>query len=71
MSGALNPSVMLLCKLGSAIVHAEELLSPDSHAFDQDALRAILADPEVSAWISQMNEMALLPLKRSARGEQS
>lgn len=32
---ALKPSPMLLCLLGSIVVHAEELLSPDGHAFDK------------------------------------
>lgn len=64
MGDVLNPSPTLLCKLGSIIVHADEYTSPDGHVFDASALRALLLDPEVQAWIVGMGEMALVPLKR-------
>jgi len=60
-----EPSVSLLCKLGSIIVHADEMTEPGGHEFDHAALRTLLADPEVKAWIKGMG--AMLPLKRSAR----
>jgi hypothetical protein len=65
MSDVMNPSPALLCKLGSIIVHADELLSPDGHHFDREALAQVLADPEVAEWLRGMGEMALIPLKRS------
>jgi hypothetical protein len=61
---ALNPSPALLCKLGSIVVHVEEMMSPKGHAFDRIALQKLLNDAEVKAWIWQMDEMAMLPAKR-------
>ena len=62
----LSPSVLLLVKLGSAIVHADEFHSAGGHEFDLVAMKQLLADPEVIAWISEMTKMAMLPVKRSA-----
>lgn len=61
---ALKPSVALLCKLGSVIVHADELLSPTGHRFDRDAMKTVLLDPEVQEWLTAMGKMAMLPVKR-------
>lgn len=58
------PSLSLLAKLGSVAVHADELLSPNGHAFDRSALQQLLRDPEVMAWIKDMGP--LLPRKRSS-----
>lgn len=65
MSDALNPSVSLLCKLASVAVHAEEMISSDGHPLDRVALESALADPEVGAWISAMDILALAPKKRA------
>ena len=65
MTDVLNPSAPLLCKLGSIIVHADELLSPDGHAFDREALKALLDDPAVNEWLAGMGELAMIPLKRN------
>lgn len=54
----------LVVKLGSIMVHAEELTEPGGHAFDVAALRGLLEDPEVRAWREQMDALALLPEKR-------
>ena len=59
----LTPS--LASKLGSIAQHVDEgLLGPRGHPFDLEALRTLLADPEVSAWLGQMYAMAMLPVKR-------
>jgi hypothetical protein len=58
----LEPSVALLAKLGSIVVHFEELLSSKGHAFDKHALNTLLADPEVKQWLKQMG--GYLPVKR-------
>ena len=58
----LKPSVALLCKLGSAVVHAEELLSPKGHVLDKEALGSLLTDPEVKDWVKAMG--VYLPVKR-------
>lgn len=60
----LEPSLSLLSKLGSIAVHVEELLSPKGHAFDRTALEGVLKDPEVVEWLSAMQGMAMLPVKR-------
>lgn len=65
MSDSLYPSLSVLVKLGSIMVHAEEGIEPGAHSFDRDALKALLADPDVRAWRKQMDELALLPVKRS------
>jgi hypothetical protein len=62
--GPLNPSVALLVKLGSIIVHAEELLSPGGHHYDSIALRQLIEDEEVKTWLIAMDKMAFLPKKR-------
>ena len=64
MEGPLHPSVGLLCKLGSIIVHAEEAASPDGHPFDNIALRSLTTDPEVLQWLAVMRKAAFLPVKR-------
>jgi hypothetical protein len=61
----LSPSPQLLIKLGSAVVHAEEFLSPHGHEFDKQAFDQLLADPDVKAWIATMTTMAFLPVKRN------
>jgi hypothetical protein len=58
----LKPSLSLLVKLGSAVVHIEEFLSPQGHEFDKHALDTLLHDPEVKTWLKQMG--AFLPVKR-------
>ena len=61
---ALNPSPALLCKLGSILVHVEEMQSSDGHAFDKLALGQLLADDEVAEWREVMDNMGMLPKKR-------
>lgn len=61
---AIRPGIGLLAKLGSIIVHADEMLSPDGHEFDADALKVLLYDEEVQQWITDMGP--LLPRKRTA-----
>lgn len=61
----LQPSVGLLVKLGSIAVHADEFTSPRGHEFDLQAMKQLLADPDVVAWIAAGTKAAMLPLKRS------
>lgn len=61
---ALHPSVTLLCKLSSVVVHADEYLSPDGHDVDLVALHSALRDPEVKEWIEQMAASGMAPVKR-------
>lgn len=64
------PSIQLLVKLGSAVVHAEELLSPGGHEFDKAAFEGLVNDPEVRMWINAMTKLAMLPVKRAATPKQ-
>ena len=64
IEGVMRPSMSLLCKLGSIVVHADEGLSNDGHPFDLTALRGLLGDPEVVAWLKGMQAAAFLPVKR-------
>ena len=59
---AQNPSLTLLCKLGSIVVHADEALSVGGSPYDIEAIKPLLTDPEVKQWIADMG--VLLPQKR-------
>jgi hypothetical protein len=69
----LKPSPSLLIKLGSAMIHAEEMLETRTgmmlgeHAFEFDipAFETVAKDDEVLEWVKAMGPM--LPLKRSTR----
>ena len=52
----------LAVKLGSIVVHVEELLAPQGHHFDRAALEALLRDEEVASWLKAMGP--LVPCKR-------
>jgi hypothetical protein len=58
------PSVSLLVKIGSALVHAQEFIGKDGDLFDLHALHVALDDPDVKAWIEEGIDKALLPLRR-------
>lgn len=60
----LKPPITLLVKLGSIAVHADEMLSADGHHFDRVALQGLIADPEVVAWVKEMDAAAMVPKKR-------
>jgi len=66
MTDLLKPNLALLCRIASIAVHADELTSPDGHDFDRDAIRSLLADPEVADWLKKMGKAALIPVKRKA-----
>jgi hypothetical protein len=63
-NNALNPDPTVLIKLGSLAVHVEEFLSDDAHYLDRVAIERLLLDPEVKAWLKEMDKMAFLPVKR-------
>lgn len=54
----------LLVKLGALAVHTAEMLSNDCHPYDRVALRAMLADPELMAWLKVMDAESLVPKRR-------
>lgn len=58
-------SASLASKLGSIVVHLEECFIDDrGHPLDLEALKPLLSDVEVCEWMTLMNELALLPVKR-------
>lgn len=58
------PNMGVAIKLASIAVHADELTSPDGHPFDAEAIRVLLADPELVAYLDTLRPLALLPEKR-------
>lgn len=62
--GPFTPTPALLSKVGSIVRHAEEFLSPGGHHLDAEAVKTLLADPEVVDWLAAMDDLALLPEKR-------
>lgn len=63
----LKPSPQLLIKLGSLIVHYQELNSKDGHALDKISIDALLNDGQVKEWLDGMDAMAFLPVMRNKR----
>jgi len=70
MSDPLKPSIPLLIKLGSIIVHQEEKMSSQGHWMDQAALDTVRNDPEVVEWLGEMGRMAFLPVKRQTSNQE-
>jgi hypothetical protein len=60
-----DPSLQLLIKPGSLIVHYQELTGFGAHPYDRDAIKTLENDPEVIEWIREMGKMAFLPVKRN------
>lgn len=61
----LKPTASVLSKLGSIVVHLEEMMDQSKgHPFDKIALDQLLKDPELIEWLEQMQKYALLPVKR-------
>lgn len=61
---ALKPEAALLIKLGSLIVHYQEMNSGKGHLFDAEAIRGLEADLEVREWFDAMGKGAFLPVRR-------
>lgn len=60
----LKPSLALLVKLGSALVHAEEFMSPKGHPLDKTAFDDLMNNAEVKTWLSDLSAKGYLPVKR-------
>jgi len=54
----------LWLKLGCIAVHAEELISPDGHEFDKEALRGLLQDAEVRRFLDAPKNKVYFPRRR-------
>lgn len=57
-------SVAATAKIASILAHLEEFASEDGHPFDRTAAVALLADPEVQAFIEAARARGLVPLRR-------
>ena len=60
----LRPSTAILCALVSAIIHADEFMSPNGHRHDLIAFRVCLERPDLQAWIAGMVKAGFEPVKR-------
>ena len=60
----LAPDASTLIALGSALVHAQELLSPTGAPEDKAAFDSVMSQPNVQEWLAAMAKMAFLPVKR-------
>lgn len=65
LTQCLKPSAALLCKLGSIAVHVEEMFSATGHEFDKVATEQLIRDAEVQEWLRAMDNLAMLPKKRT------
>lgn len=61
---SLTPSFQVLVKLGSIVVHYQELNSPGGDPMDKKAIDTLESDPEVIEWLAKMTKLAFLPVKR-------
>lgn len=69
MTDPLKPTSALLCKLSSIAVHADEMISPDGHDFDREALLSLIGDREVRQWVKEMTALGFAPVKRNLRAK--
>lgn len=60
----LRPQLALLVKLGSIAVHVDEFTSAGGHEYDLTALKGLIADREVRAWLASMDANSFLPVRR-------
>lgn len=61
------PAPQVAIALASVAVHAQEAMGPGGHDFDRLAIEAALQTPGVSAYLAELEALALLPRVRSAR----
>lgn len=64
----LKPSLVVLVKLGSAVVHAKEAMSIDARPVDKQEFNELFKEPDLAKWINDMTAMALLPVMRGPGG---
>lgn len=60
----LRPTPAILCALVSALVHAEEFMSPSRHQYDLTAFSTCVDRPDVREWINGMTKAGFAPVKR-------
>ena len=57
------PTPIVGVRLASIAIHAEEMVE-DGHPLDIAAVRGLLADADVRAYLDYLRPLALLPVKR-------
>jgi len=60
----LKPSLALLVKIGSAVVHADEFMGPTGHPLDKTAFDDLMRNAELQTWLSDLTEKGYLPVRR-------
>lgn len=60
----IHPPIGILITLGSLAVHIDEYLSPGGHPIDRQVIETMLQDRDLKEWLSQMDKLAFLPVKR-------
>jgi len=63
-AGPFSLNYTLAAKVGSLVAHADEGLSRGGHNFDWIALRALIEDEDIQAWLAELRALALVPVKR-------
>jgi hypothetical protein len=56
--------ITLQVKLGSIIIHIQEMLSGKGHEFDNIVILQLMNDSELLNWLNALETEGLLPLKR-------
>jgi len=59
-----EPPKSVVILLASVLVHVQEMLGPGGHQMDTLALKGLMANPTLQAWLETVPEV-LLPEKRS------
>lgn len=62
--GFVSSTSALAVKFGSIARHVDEYLNGLGHEADIAAIKGLLDDPEVAAWMAVLDGLALLPVKR-------
>lgn len=60
------PEPAVAVALASVAVHAQEAVEEGGHVLDLAAIEGILGQPNVAAYMAQLGELGLLPIRRDA-----
>ena len=62
------PSPQVGIKLASLVIHAEEAISPQGLPIDLDVFAVGMRDPDLRAYMEELDALGLLPLRREPPG---